>query len=80
MNVKMLSITYDPGEFYIFQGNKVYERKHRNRAGHIVNPTGFGWATEGRPSRIAVGLEINGKYEETWIDHFFKDNWGRLTA
>lgn len=80
MNAKTISITYEPGEYYRTQGHRRGERKHRNKAGRIVNPTGFGWATESKPSRITVGIDVKGKYEEVWVDYFFKNNWGRLTA
>lgn len=80
MKARTISITYQPGEYYKTQGHKRSERKHRSKAGHIVNPTGFGWATESRPSRIIVGVDVKGKYAEVWVDHFFKDNWGKLTA
>lgn len=79
MKAKTKSIFYEPGEFFRSNGHKGYERRHKN-AGRYVNPTGFGWATESKPSRISLGVEINGQYEEVLVDHYFKDNWGRMTA
>lgn len=45
-----------------------------------MNPIGFGWAAECKPSRIVVGVEVNSKYAEVYADRYFKDSWGRLTA
>ena len=78
MMVKTISITFEPGEYNITQGHKGYERK-RYKDGRYINPTGFGWATECKPSRITVGVDVNGSYTEIWVDRYFKDNWGRLT-
>ena len=80
MKAATVSIQYQPGDFYISQGHKGYEKKHRNKAGRTVNPIGFGWAAECKPSRIVVGVEVNSKYAEVYADRYFKDSWGRLTA
>lgn len=80
MRAKTISISYEPGEFYKTQGHKGGERKHRDRMGRIVNPTGFGWGTVSKPSRITVGIVVKDNYAEVLVDYFFKENWGRLTA
>lgn len=80
MKATTMYINYEPGEFYITQGHKGYEKRHQNKAGRYVNPTGFGWGTESKPSRISVGIEIDGKKNEVFVDRYFKDNWGRLTS
>lgn len=80
MKAKTISVNYEPGEFYITQGHKGYERKHRNKLGQTVTPTGFGWGTVSKSSRITVDVNVNGKCREVFVDHFFKDNWGKLTA
>jgi hypothetical protein len=80
MNAKTVSINYEPGEFYMTQGHKGYERRHRNKSGHLVTPTGFGWGSVSKPSRITVGIEVKDKYAEVYVDYFFKRNWGKLTA
>lgn len=79
MKAETLSICCEPGEYYKTQGHKNSEKVHY-KGGRYVNPTGFGWATEGSPSRITVGLNVKGTYANIWVDQFFKDNWGRLTA
>lgn len=79
MIAKIHSFNYDAGEYTKTQGHKGYERTHY-RNGKYINPTGFGWASEYRPSRITIGICVDGAYAEVWIDRFFKDNWGRLTT
>ena len=80
MKAKTISISYEPGEFYMTQGHKGYERKHHNKLGQMVTPTGFGWGTVSKPSRITVDVDVNGKCKEVFVDRFFKENWGKLTA
>ncbi|HEY9059189.1 MAG TPA: hypothetical protein VIO64_01615 [Pseudobacteroides sp.] len=79
MEAKIISFYYETGEYAVTQGHKGYEKKH-NKSGKYINPKGFGWATEYKPSRITLGIVVNGVYAEVWVDRFFKDNWGRLTA
>lgn len=78
MIAKIHSFNYEAGEYTKTQGHKGYERTHYRNGKHI-NPTGFGWASEYRPSRITIGICVDGAYAEVWIDRFFKDSWGRLT-
>ena len=78
MKAATVSIQYQPGDFYMSHGHKGYEKKHRNKAGRTVNPIGFGWAAECKPSRIVVGVEVNSKYAEVYADRYFKDSWGDL--
>lgn len=79
MKAKTISVTYEPGEYNLTQGHKGYEKKcYKNNS--YINPTGFGWATEYKQSRIIVGVDVKGLYAEVWVDRFFKDNWGRLTT
>lgn len=73
-------ISYVPGEYCITQGHKGSERKHKNQNGQYITPTGFGWGTVSKPSRITVGVNVNGKNTTVLVDRYFKDNWGRLTA
>ena len=40
MKATTMYINYEPGEFYITQGHKGYEKRHQNKAGRYVNPTG----------------------------------------
>lgn len=79
MRAKTTSISYEPGEFLRSNGHKGYERKHK-KFGRTVTPTGYGWATESKPSKITVGVEVNGHHKDVWVDRYFKDNWGRMTA
>lgn len=79
MKAKTISVTYEPGEYNLTQGHKGYEKK-RYKNNRYINPTGFGWATEYKPSRIIVGVDVKGLYAEVWVDRFFKDNWGKLTT
>ena len=79
MRVRVLSFAYVPGEYKLTQGHKAYERSSYKN-GQYVNPTGFGWASEGRPSKIIVNVEYEGKIYEVWVDHYFKEVWGRMTT
>lgn len=73
-------ISYVPGEYYLTQGHKGDERNHKNKRGQYITPTGFGWGTVSKPSKIIVGVNVDGKNVTVFVDRYFKDNWGRLTA
>lgn len=73
-------ISYVPGEYYLTQGHKGDERKHKNKRGQYITPTGFGWGTVSKPSKIILGVNVDGKNVTVFVDRYFKDNWGRLTA
>jgi len=47
--------------------------------GYFSDNNGFGWGTTMRPSKLTLVANVDGVMTEVWIDHFFKDNWGRLT-
>ena len=79
MEARISSFHYETGEYARTRGHNEYERNHY-KSGRYINPTGFGWATEYKPSRITLGIVVNGVHSEVWVDRFFKDNWGRLTA
>ena len=79
MKAKTISFTHVPGEYRKTQGHKGYERSHYKN-GRYVNPTGYGWGTESKPSKIIVGVNVDGAYTEIWVDHYFKNMWGKLTA
>lgn len=70
---------YDKGEFDLTQGHSSYARSgYKN--GRYVNQRGYGWASECKPSRITLKVEVDGELFDVWVDRYFKDNWGRLTA
>lgn len=79
MIAKTVSFTFVPGEYRKTQGHKGYERPHYKN-GCYINPTGHGWGTESKPSKIIVGVSVDGTYTEIWVDHYFKSMWGKLTA
>ncbi len=75
------SIKYIPGEYAYTNGHSGCERDHYNKAtGAYVTQRGYGWASEWKPSKIIVGISTEDGYSEVWVDHFFKEHWGRLTA
>lgn len=74
------SIHYEAGEFAISQGHKCGERGHYTKSGHYVNPIGFGNATVCKSSKLVLEVDVDGDRYDVWVDRFFKDNWGRLTA
>lgn len=77
---QVIDIRYDAGEFSITQGHKRGERGHYTKSGYYVNPIGFGNATICRGSKLILDVEVDGIKYAVWIDRFFKDNWGKLTA
>lgn len=78
MKAKTTGIRYEQGNYCLTQKHKAGERSHYKN-GRYVNPTGFGWGTEYTPSRLIVGIIVNGHYNEVWVDRFFKDYWGKMT-
>lgn len=48
--------------------------------GYYSSNNGYGWGTTMRPSKLVLTVEVDGRHEEVWIDKFFKERWGRLTA
>lgn len=80
MKAKTITIEYEPGEYYITQGHKKNERKHRNSYGQYVNPTGYGWGTVSKSSKLTVNVIVNEKHETVLVDRYFKENLGRLTT
>ncbi len=79
MTVSTVGFKYEKGEYALTQGHKERERFHRNSLGRYVCPCGYGWANEYKPSKIIVYIDVDGRREEVWVDHFFKNNWGRIT-
>jgi hypothetical protein len=74
------NIRYEAGEFAVTQGHKCGERGHYTKSGHYVNPIGFGNATICKASKLILDVEVSGRSYDVWVDRFFKDNWGRVTA
>lgn len=66
-------ISYVPGEYYLTQGHKGDERKHKNKRGQYITPTGFGWGTVSKPSKIILGVNVDGKNVTVFVDRYFKD-------
>lgn len=73
-------IRYEAGEFTITQGHKYGERGHYTKRGHYVHPIGFGNAKEYKSSKLILDVTVEGWSYDVWVDRFFKDNWGKLTA
>lgn len=48
--------------------------------GTYVTQKGFGWASEWKPSKIIVRICTEDGETEVWIDKYFREHWGRLTA
>lgn len=70
---------YEKSEYNLTQGHGAYERSGY-RGGRYINQRGFGWASESKPSRITLKIDVDGIIYDVWVDRYFKDNWGRLTA
>ena len=75
----VLDITYDKGEFALTQGHKSFAGSgYKN--GRYISQRGYGWASECKPSRITIKVDVDGEIYDVWVDRYFKDAWGRLTA
>ncbi len=79
--VKTKSIKYIPGEYAYTNGHKRNEYNHYNATtGTYVTQKGFGWASEWKPSKIIVRICTEDGETEVWVDKYFREHWGRLTA
>lgn len=75
------SIKYIPGEYAYTNGHKGNECDHFNDStGAYVKQKGYGWASEWKPSKIIVSIETEDGCFDVWVDRYFRENWGRLTA
>lgn len=75
------SIKYIPGEYAYTNGHKGNEYDHYNKStGAYVTQKGFGWASEWKPSKIIVSISTEDGNAEVWVDKYFREHWGRLTA
>ncbi|MBL4933032.1 hypothetical protein [Clostridium paridis] len=82
MEAKCISLRYEAGNYSIGQGisgggipGKSYFEK-----GKVHLQQGCGWEKQIAPSRLILMVEINGCNGEIWVDRFFKDAVGKLTA
>lgn len=76
-----ISVRYEPGEYQTRQGYKgggSGQSFYKN--GYYHNTQGFGWAKCYKPSKLILFVERKNKVHEIWIDHYFKDNVGKLTS
>ena len=77
--VKTIGIHYIPGERKLTQRHKKGERPHYGKNGAFVNPTGFGYATETRPSKLILTVDTGEGMVQVRVDRYFKDRGKRLT-
>lgn len=75
----VINIRYDKGEYALTQGHKGYA-KSGYQHGRYVSQRGYGWASECKPSRITIKVDVEGENFDVWIERYFKDCWGRLSA
>ena len=79
--VYIKSVRYLPGEYAYTNGHKGNEHDHYNNStGAYVSQKGYGWASEWKPSKIIVIIDAGDGYSEVWVDKYFRENWGSLTA
>lgn len=71
-------VNYEPGSFQLVQGVKDYYEDRQEGSARFTN-RGSGWGSYSRSSTLAVGIEVEGKNYEIWIDFFFKKYVGQLT-
>ena len=50
---------YEKSEYNLTQGHGAYERSGY-RGGRYINQRGFGWASESKPSRITLKIDVDG--------------------
>lgn len=66
--VKTVGIHYIPGERLLTQRHKKSERPHYRKNGAFVNPTGFGYATETKPSMLILTFDTGEGMAQVRID------------
>ena len=76
---EVLNLRYEPGYFAVTNGHKGYEKSHYSALWGYVEQRGYGWATECKSSKLVLAAVVEGAYYEIWVDHYFKENLGRLT-
>lgn len=48
--------------------------------GYFLFPQGFGWGIAMRPSKLTLKVKLlDGRNVDVWVDHYFKEHWGKLT-
>ena len=77
--VKTIGIHYIPGEKLFTQRHKKGERPHYGKNGAFVNPTGFGYATETKPSKLILIVDTGEGMAQVRIDRYFKDRKKKIT-
>lgn len=79
MKAKCIKVVYEQGGYYTSQGVKNGSKVKKN-GGYTQFPQGNGWAMNIKSSKLILYIDVNGEVYATWIDQFFKDNVGRLSA
>lgn len=80
MLAKCLNVRYEAGDYSLKNGVKggaSFGNYYKN--GKLHQRRGFGWESVYIPSKLILLAEVNGKYTEIWIDHYFKTVVGCLT-
>lgn len=75
-----INIRYEKGDYYLSQresGRQAGKVSYKN--GYKKTNRGTGWASNVKPSRLVLTIEIEGDYFEVWVDRYFKDSVGKLT-
>ena len=70
-------VEYRAGSFELIQGVNGHS-EGKSKGGKFFVNRGHGWGEHIESSKLILHATIRGKQSEIWIDHFFKDNLGRL--
>lgn len=76
-----IQLRYEPGDYHIGQRVKggsngvTYYKK-----GYIRTTQGYGWEKCIRPSKLIISIQVDNRIYDVWIDRYFKDTIGKLTA
>lgn len=79
MKAMCSGLTYEAGDFYLSQGSKRGAGTEYHD-GYTYSPRGYGWAENVKGSKLILQLEVEGQRGTAWVDRYFKDNIGKLTA
>ena len=75
-----INLEHQKCEYSYGNGYKAGSRTGYIGDGYFSDNNGYGSGYTMRPSKLILNVQVNDSREEVWIDKFFKERWGRLTA
>ena len=72
-------LEYKKCEYFYGTGYKANTKSGYLGEGFFSSNKGYGWGTTIKPSILTLKVVVEGQMYDVWIDHFFKETWGRMT-